>query len=472
MQGFRDLSGEILKVRNEMVSKIVRVYGQYGYEQLETPAVEKADAIGAYLPDVDRPNSGVFAWDVDDELVALRYDLTAPLSRYVADQGSNLPLPYRRYSAGPVWRNEKAGPGRFRQFWQCDADIVGARSIGADADICMMLREALLEIGLKSNEIAIRISNRKLLNGILEIAGIDPSCQRSGLITVRAIDKLDRLGLDGVEDLLGTGRRDESGSFTQGANLSLEQQSLILDFVRLASEGGNQLENARSLVSGSQIGLQGIEEIEQVFELIASSGASDSFVFDPSIVRGLGYYTGTVFEADLVDAGDLSRSFGSIAGGGRYDNLVSRPGGQDLPSVGVSIGVDRLIEFLMSRGCADKQDRLERMVVVTVMDKSQLAGYQEIARELRASGVRCEVYYGNPRKFGAQMKYADQIGAALAIVEGGDERTAGEILIKDLDVGRELSGLVSQEEWKSQPQQVKVSRSGLVPEVLRMLSKS
>src|SRR5690606_2244780 len=222
-RGFRDYFGEDVRARALMLARVTEVYHAWRFDPLETSAVETVEALGKCLPDVDRPNEGVFAWDDPDEgWLALRYDLTAPLARVFAQHRRDLPNPYRRYQVGPVWRNEKPGPGRFRQFYQCDADTVGAGSVAADAEICAMLGEALEAAGIDRADYAIRINNRKVLNGAMEVAGIlDPAdpdrFARERGIVMRAIDKLDRLGPDGVRALIGAGRRDESGDFTKGA---------------------------------------------------------------------------------------------------------------------------------------------------------------------------------------------------------------------------------------------------------------
>ena len=234
-KGFRDYFGAEVSARRAMLDKIAEVYHRYGFDALETSAVETVEALGKFLPDVDRPNEGVFAWQEDDDWLALRYDLTAPLARVAAQYRQDLPTPYRRFAMGPVWRNEKPGPGRFRQFYQCDADTVGAASVAADAEICAMLADALEAVGIARGDYVIRVNNRKVLNGVMEVAGIldpaDPSrFEAERGIVLRAIDKLDRLGVDGVRALLGEGRKDESGDFTKGAGLDETKIAHILKF--------------------------------------------------------------------------------------------------------------------------------------------------------------------------------------------------------------------------------------------------
>ncbi|MFT5363089.1 MAG: histidyl-tRNA synthetase, partial [Dinoroseobacter sp.] len=237
-KGFRDYFGADVTERKAMLDKIAEVYHLYGFDALETSAVETVEALGKFLPDVDRPNEGVFAWQEDEgadkpgDWMALRYDLTAPLARVAAQYRNDLPVPYRRYTMGPVWRNEKPGPGRFCQFYQCDADTVGAPSVAADAEICAMLSDTLEAVGIARGDYIVRVNNRKVLNGVLEVAGLsgDESEAARGIV-LRAIDKLDRLGPDGVRALLGEGRKDESGDFTGGAGLATAKAEIVMGFM-------------------------------------------------------------------------------------------------------------------------------------------------------------------------------------------------------------------------------------------------
>jgi histidyl-tRNA synthetase len=482
---------------------------------------------------VDRPNDGVFAWQEGDEgkgdWLALRYDLTAPLARVAAQYRNDLPMPYRRYAMGPVWRNEKPGPGRFRQFYQCDADTVGAGSVAADAEICMMLADALEAVGIERGDYVIRVNNRKVLNGVMEVAGIlDPSdpekfAHERGIV-LRAIDKLDRLGVDGVRALLGAGRKDESGDFTKGAGLDEEKIETVIKFLLARKKAGEDLSIGKvsmmpgffhnsifggefvgdfravsnritellktddgrkrlsnyatisalnELVGDSVIGKQGVEEIAEIADLLLAQGYGHGrIIIDPSVVRGLGYYTGPVYEAELTfeitGEDGKPRQFGSVAGGGRYDDLVKRFTGQAVPATGVSIGVDRLLAALAAKGRA-MVGAADDLVVITVMDRDRMADYQTMAGELRAAGIRAEVYLGNPKNFGNQLKYADKRGAALAVIQGGDEAARGVVQIKDLALGARIAAEASLEEWKAQPAQFEVARGDLVAEVKRRL---
>ena len=483
-KGFRDYFGAEVAERNAMLAKIAEVYSLYGFDALESSAVETVEALGRFLPDTDRPNEGVFAWQEDDDAswLALRYDLTAPLARVYAQHRNNLPTPYRRYAMGPVWRNEKPGPGRFRQFYQCDADTVGTAGMAADAEICAMLADALENAGIPRGDYIIRVNNRKILNGVMEVAGIldpeDPgkfAAERG--IVLRAIDKLDRLGPEGVRALLGAGRKDESGDFTKGAGLGDEQAGIVMAFME-AKRGDEAATLARLMeVAGkSEIGREGIGEIEAISGLLAAQGCgSDRVEIDPSVVRGLGYYTGPVYEAELTfeisDEKGRPRQFGSVAGGGRYDDLVKRFTGQEVPATGISIGVDRLLAALRAKGRIGGGNA--GPVLVTVMDRNRMAEYQAMAKQLREAGIRAEVYLGNPRNFGNQLKYADRRGAPLAIIEGADEQARGVVIVKDLVLGARLAAKIkSNQEWKEQPAQQEIERGGLVEHVRRHLDES
>jgi len=480
-KGFRDYFGAEVSERKLMLDQIAAVYHRYGFDPLETSAVETVEALGKFLPDVDRPNDGVFAWqDEDADWLALRYDLTAPLARVAAQYRNDLPSPYRRYAMGPVWRNEKPGPGRFRQFYQCDADTVGAASVAADAEICAMLADALEVVGIDRGDYVVRINNRKVLNGVMEMAGVldpaDPSrfIHERGIV-LRAIDKLDRLGPQGVRDLLGEGRKDESGDVTKGAGLNAQQAEVVLGFVAARRDtGAATLAQLRDLVQGSATGLDGVSELETIAALLAAQGyGPDRIVIDPSVVRGLGYYTGPVYEAELtfeiLDDKGRKRQFGSVAGGGRYDDLVERFTGQKVPATGVSIGVDRLLAALRAKGRV--AGSTPGPVVVTVMDRDRMADYMGMAADLRAAGIRAEVYLGNPKNFGNQLKYADKRGSPVAVIQGANEAAKGTVILKDLILGARIAESATLEEWKDRPAQVEIPRADLVAAVRKMLDQ-
>ena len=474
-KGFRDYFGDDVVRRKAMLDRIAEVYHAHGFDALESSAVETVEALGKFLPDVDRPNEGVFAWQEDEDAawVALRYDLTAPLARVYAQHRNDLPTPYRRYAMGPVWRNEKPGPGRFRQFYQCDADTVGTASVAADAEICMMLADALEAVGIERGDYVIRVNNRKVLNGVLEVAGLPETAEKERGIVLRAIDKLDRLGPDGVRALLGEGRKDDSGDFTEGAGLSPDQIDTILSFTEAgADQAAATLARLGDIVGDNPTGGAGVAELGDIAALCEAAGyGPDRIVIDPSVVRGLGYYTGPVFEAELTfeirDEKGRPRQFGSVAGGGRYDDLVKRFTGQAVPATGISIGVDRLLAALDAKG--KTSGTAVGPVVVTVMDRDRMADYQAMAAELRAAGIRAEVYLGNPKNFGNQLKYADKRGAPVAVIQGGDEAERGVVQIKDLVLGAKIAETATLEEWKGQPAQTEVARADLVAEVRRIL---
>ncbi|HWC63921.1 MAG TPA: histidine--tRNA ligase [Rhizomicrobium sp.] len=458
-RGFRDRGAAEIAAERAVLETVRRVYESYGFSPLETPAFEYTDALGKFLPDLDRPNEGVFSLQDDDgQWLSLRYDLTAPLARHVAANFQHLTKPFRRYQLGPVWRNEKPGPGRFREFLQFDADTVGSSSPAADAELLMMVSDALEALGLKRGEYVVKLNSRKLLDTVMEAARVEPS--RRGTV-LRAMDKFDRLGEEGVRALLGKGRRDDSGDFAKGAELDAEQSSLVMELLTTKTDRYH--------------GTMAVQDLWAIKKIAEQCGYQDDRIqIDTSVVRGLDYYTGPVFEAQLTfpvqnEAGETV-VFGSVAGGGRYDDLVARFTGQTVPATGVSIGVSRLISALASQGLAVNA---EPLVVVTVMDKADTASSFQLVRELRTAGIKAEAYVGNG-KFGDQMKSADRRGAAIAVIEGGDERAKGEVTLKDLALGAELANSVeSRAAWTANRQaQVSVKRADLVGEIKKLLGRS
>lgn len=472
-----------------MIEQILAVYRNYGFQPLETPTIEYLDALGKFLPDKDRPGEGVFAFRDDEDWVALRYDLTAPLARYVAQNRQELTMPYRRYQVGPVYRQEKPGPGRFRQFYQCDFDTVGSRSMVVDAEVCSLIADALETLGIPTGDYAVKINNRKVLNGILAEAGVaavadDATAEDAKLANalrsqvLRSVDKLDRVGLDGVRALLGKGREDESGDFTDGVGLAEDQIDRIIGFVSAGESGdgtrGSVLSRLGELVGDDAQGQAGIEELATIDALLSAGGMGDDRVeIDPTVVRGLDYYTGPVFEAVLTfeteDA--VGRSFGSVAGGGRYDDLVKRFTGQEVPACGASIGVDRLLAALRALGRLDAS-AAGGPVVVTVMDKERLVDYQAMVAELRRAGVAAELFVGN-KNLGNQLKYADRRDSPVAVIAGSDEFDAGTVVIKNLRYGKEVSqGIDDREEWLNAADvQQSVPRSDLVSSIVALLDR-
>lgn len=455
-RGFEDRSAPDIAATNEMIGKIRDVYERYGFDPIETPFFEYTDTLGKFLPDTDRPNAGVFSLQDDDEQwMSLRYDLTAPLARHFAENFNDLPKPYRTYRQGYVFRNEKPGPGRFRQFMQFDADTVGAAGPEADAEMCMMMADTMDALGL-AGKYVVRVNNRKVLDGVLESAGITEDAQKLGVL--RAIDKLDKFGIEGVKLLLGAGRKDESGDFTKGAELDETQIAAVLNYV-----DGTPPENN-----------EGVAELEAIQTFFNAAGyGPEKIKIDPSVVRGLEYYTGPVFEVELTFPVTNEKGqqvvFGSVGGGGRYDGLVSRFRKEPVPATGFSIGVSRLAHALKLTGNLGATAPVGP-VVVCVMDKGEKAGYQKMVAELRAAGIRAEMYLGNPKNVGKQFAYADQRNAPAVVIEGSQEREQGVVQIKDLIVGKEASkDIADNEQWKSErPGQFECSRSEMVAKIAEL----
>jgi len=447
-KGFADRSaGEIRRVA-AMTDTIRRVYEAWGFEPVETPLVEYADALGKFLPDEDRPNEGVFAFrDDDEEWLSLRYDLTAPLARYVAENFERLPKPHKSYRAGWVFRNEKPGPGRFRQFMQFDADIVGAGSPLADAQICMMAADTMEALGFSRGEYVIRVSSRKMLDAVMDEIGLSAGDPRR-LTVLRAVDKADKFPPGEIAKLLGEGREDESGDYTRGAGLDARQAEAVLSLI------APDATPPRS------------EDVSEIVETAAASGYT-SVQPDASVVRGLEYYTGAVFEAELTmrpddPAGNPVR-FGSVGGGGRYDGLVGRFRGEDVPATGFSVGVSRLAAALEARSDTPPE---KGPVVVTVMDRARVGESQMMTASLRAAlatagrdggPVPVEMYVGDGG-LKAQLRYADRRNAPCVVIQGEDERAAGKVQIKDLAAGKRAAAEIeSREDWVSaRPAQVEV----------------
>jgi len=528
-RGLADRGPGEIAATHRMIEAIRVVFERYGFEPVETPAIEYTDALGKFLPDQDRPGEGVFSFKDDDEQwLSLRYDLTAPLARYVAENFDTLPKPYRSYRYGWVFRNEKPGPGRFRQFMQFDADTVGAAGMAADAEMCMMAADTMEALGVPRGSYVVKVNNRKVLDGVMEAIGLgaeENSAKRLGVL--RAIDKLDRLGPDGVRALLGKGRKDDSGDFTRGAQLDDEQISRILGFacpsVTLLEPGVSTLaakensasfvtseiddgeyiaddelmgdtwdvdedlskmyisnsgliENWKRLAGSSAVGSEGLRELSTINSFVRAAGyGSTRFQISSSVIRGLEYYTGPVYEVELTfpiqgDDGKPVR-FGSVGGGGRYDGLVSRFRGEPVPATGFSIGVSRLQAALSLIGKLDTRPE-PGPVVVTVFDRDRIADYQKMVSALRGAGIRAEMYLG-AGKFGPQMKYADRRGSPCVVIQGGDEKARGEVQIKDLLLGATLSAIKDRDEYlrKQAEAQVAVAEDKLVETVRALLAR-
>jgi histidyl-tRNA synthetase len=488
-RGLEDRGPAAINATRDMLETIRQVYERYGFEPVETPLIEFTDALGKFLPDQDRPNAGVFSFQDDDEQwLSLRYDLTAPLARYVAENFDKLPKPYRSYRVGPVFRNEKPGPGRFRQFMQFDADTVGASSVAADAENCMMFADAMEALGIPRGSYVVKVNNRKFLDGAMALSGAP---EVSYTTILRSLDKLDKLSEAEVRKLLGNGRLDESGDFTKGAGLSVVSIDWLLELLLRSSRQVNEkflIENPNTPPAFGDMNLRalatfndGVQEMASLEDIVRASGyGPDRIRIDPSVVRGLEYYTGPVYEVELTfdvpgDDGKPVR-FGSVGGGGRYDGLIGRFRAEDVPATGISIGVSRLQAALTHLGKL-KSNAPEGPVVVTVMDKARIAEYQQMVSELRAAGIKSELYLGDASSFGPQLKYCDRRNSPLAIIQGPDEanQVPPVVQIKDLKKGAALAAsaktITDRDEFQRlrAEAQYAVPREGLVDAVKKAL---
>jgi len=478
-RGFVDRLGDAAGAEERVVSAVGRVYEKWGFERLETPAFEYTEALGKFLPDSDRPNEGVFSVMDDERWLSLRYDLTAPLARFAAEEKQSLPKPFRRWQTGTVWRNEKPGPGRYRQFTQCDADTVGSDNPAADAEMIAMAGEALEAVGVPRSGYLFKINSRRVLNGVLESIGLSgESAERGRLAVMRAIDKLDRVGVEGVAALLGKGRKDESGDFTKGAELDAKAVEQVIAFVTLPTESrAGVLDGLDRLVGASEEGRAGLKELRGIDAVLSALGVGDGQArIDPSVVRGLEYYTGAVYEAELtmtiVEEGRPVR-FGSVGGGGRYDDLIARFTGERVPATGFSIGVSRLVAAQARLDLGEKLKSLAPVIVLT-LDGERMGDYFAMASELRAAGVRAEVYLGGSG-MKAQLKYADKRGAPVAVIQGGDEVAKGTVTLKDLKLGAKIAADLGEdrEAYAKAREQVQreVPRGEFVAAVQQMLAQ-
>jgi histidyl-tRNA synthetase len=505
-RGLADRGPAEIGPTRRMLETIRRVYERYGFDPVETPQIEYTDALGKFLPDLDRPNEGVFSFQDDDEQwLSLRYDLTAPLARYVAENFDALPKPYRSYRAGYVYRNEKPGPGRFRQFMQFDADTVGSASMAADAEVCMMIADTMEELGIPRGSYVVKVNNRKVLDGVMEAINI-PVERR--ITVLRAFDKLDKFEWAEVEKLLGEGRKDESGDYTPGAKLTSSQiydlkrfrefaeriaSAYFPDAARFlgsptAEQQYDQVRQGLSFLGNNEQVSLGIEELIQIHKVCCAAGyvklaydeRPEAVRVDPSVIRGLEYYTGPVFEVELTfpiegDDGKPVR-FGSVAGGGRYDGLVGRFRNENIPATGISIGVSRLMAALQHLKKIETQAEAGP-VVVTVFDSDRIADYQKMVAALRSANIRAELYLGNPKNKPNQFKYADRRRSPCAIIQGGDERDhpSGKphVLIRDLIAGAGNASIKDRDEYKAAQAkaQFAVPEDRLVEEVRKLLDK-
>ncbi len=415
--GFEDRKEEELLIRDFVISNIKEIMIKYGFKYLETPSFEYTDSIGKFLPDKDRPGEGIFSFKDEVKWLSLRYDLTAPLARYIAKNFNEIPKPFKRYQLGTVWRNEKPGPGRYREFLQFDADYVGTKNLQTDAELCILISEILEKCGLEKKDYIVKISSRKFTDKLFEKLKIKSKEQSSAIL--RALDKIDRLGWSEAQKLLGEGRKDKSGDYTKGANLKKDQIKIIED--TLKSKNPNT---------------EDVLEIIKIFEAYNFK----NYKFDPSVIRGLEYYTGPIFEVNLnFDVKNLKGQvvqFGSIGGGGRYDNLVSNFGNFDCPATGISIGLDRLVYALMQK--KNFKIKTSRPVVICVFNENNIKKYIDILNKLRSSNISSEIYPGEG-KLKKQMEYANKIQSPCVIFYGDDEIKKSEVKLRNLKTGEESS---------------------------------
>jgi histidyl-tRNA synthetase len=448
LRGFRDYLPAQMNARLKIISTIRDVYESYGFQPLDTPALEFRSTLMGYG---DENAKQIFAFmNPEEEQVALRFDLTVSLARVVA-QYPDLPLPFRRYQVGPVWRADKPDPGRFREFTQFDLDSVGTSSLAADAEILCGMYDTLRALGIANFKV--RFSDRKVLDSLLDFAGI---LHASAHAVFRILDKLEKIGLDGVTAELRGGRVDVSGDKIPGLGLSESQVLKIKEFIALPRGSRREVLSAlaklfRSVPSAKEA----IEELEFLCSSLDLLKIPDEFVsLDLSIARGLDYYTGTVFEAMLTDAPE----FGAVFGGGRYDGLVERFLGRKIPGVGASIGVDRLMAAMQKLGLV-KNAPSTAQVLVTVMDQERIGDYQQLTRELRLAGIRTELYLGEEKSLGKQLQYANWQEIPVAVIMGSDEFARQEVTIKNLALGAELQDKKKTAAGKEREAWLKLSRS-------------
>ena len=447
-KGFRDSTEENIDIRNQVIAIIRNECEKFGFKNIETPALEYTEALGKFLPDVDRPSGGVFSFqDEDDQWISMRYDLTAPLARYVAENYQFIPKPFKRYQVGSVWRNEKPGPGRYREFIQFDADAIGISNNYVDAELCVMVAKIFLELGFTAKEYKVKYSSRVIWEDLFKKINLD-EIQIPAVL--RAVDKLDRLGIDGVKELLLEGRQDKSGDFMQGVNLKDSQANEILEFISNKTIKDDQLNSFEEY-------LQNYKELP--------------FEFDPTVVRGLEYYTGLVFEVELTAKilNDKGKEviFGSVAGGGRYDKLIARFGKEDVPATGISIGVDRLVYAIEQ---FDKiSSNKKPLIIIANLISDEISTYLNITDQLRLEGYACEIFYGS-NNLSKQLKYCDKRGASAVVIIGEDELKNNTISIKNLTVGKEMSkNIDSREEWKElKAGQFTINKDDLINEIKKI----
>ena len=425
--GFEDRWGKKLVLKKQLLQVIEKNFIKFGAEPLETPSFEYTENIGSFLAeDEDNPMSDIFSFEDRDKTISLKYDLSSPLARFYAQNNQELPSIYKRYAIQNVFRNEKASNARYREFCQADFDIIGnVNSAQANAELCNLISSTLLDIGLNFDQFTINVSNRKIVQGLINDLKI-PEDKQLGVI--RAIDKLDKFGLKGVEDLLKKERKDASGAITKGADLNDEQASQILNFLKI-----KDLKTLKENLN-NPLSQEGIKELEDVFEIIGFSSDLNQVKTNFAIVRGLEYYSDFIVETNLnfkvTNNKGKQVDIGSICSGGAYAKLISRFKGVDIPGTGVSFGVDRLLFALMQLDQIKVDD--QKPVLVCVMDKQFLKNYYEIVNLLRENNINAEIFLDTKKNLGKQLDLANKRDLNVAIICGENEFKDNTITIKNL----------------------------------------
>jgi len=463
VKGMRDQLGEVLRRRADMLQTVRSVFERFGFTPLETPAVEFVQTLtGAKAGETGQR---IYTWthDEDEVELGLRFDLTVPLARFVAAH-PELRRPFKRYQTGSVFRVDKPGAGRFREFTQFDIDVVGTTSMLADAEIMVAMATALRELGLPEH--SIRWNHRGILNCALRNAGV---ADAQSTAVIRVLDKEDKIGAEGVRLELGPGRVDaESGAKIDGLGLDTKTIDGIVAFLELSTDSQDGLVDAvATYLEGTKGADDALREIAQLRGFLAALGEKgNNILFTPSLARGMDYYTGPIFEATL----DALPGYGSIMGGGRYNELVSRFSSEQLPATGASIGVDRLLAALLelegSVGRASVTD-----VLVTTMDKSLLPEYLALVSDLRSAGLNAEVFLKPKARLGDQLKYASDYGIPFAVIMGSDEVAAGRVTVKDLEAGKAASERIEDRvKWvEERPGQFEIGRDELIGKLKNLL---
>jgi len=453
--GFEDRWNKQLSIKKKLLQIIENNFLKFGFTPLETPSFEISKNIGSFLADDEAsPMSDVFSFNDANEEITLRYDLSSPLSRFVAQNYRELPFPYKRYAIGNVWRNEKSGNARYREFTQADVDIIGnANKSQADAEICNVISDTLKKCGLSEKQFKVSISNRKIVQGLINQLNITDKAQE--LKVIRAIDKLDRVGLKGVQDLLKKERVDSSGAVTKGANLSDVQASEILNFLKIKN-----IEDLKSILK-NPLSVEGIKETEELMEIVSYGKYTKLIQPNFTIVRGLAYYDGFCVETNLnfkvKNPKGKEIDIGSIASGGRYDKLISRFKGTDFPGTGMSIGVDRLLFVLNQIGSI--KPKKNEPVLICILDSKYLKKYNETLDYLRENGINSEVYLDLSKNLKKQLTYADKKGCPVAIIVGESEVKENKFTLKNLKSSKEND-------------QKTVSKENLIDEIKKIIWKN